>query len=88
MIYGRMWDVEENWKQPRRWFAWHPVRLDDGRKAWLEHVERYFWDDPDENWAGGDSRTRYRPLVDGCGSGAEGRNARPHRNADDATAKE
>lgn len=23
------------------WFAWHPVRLRDGRTAWLERVHRY-----------------------------------------------
>ncbi len=26
--------------QPHKWFAWRPVRLEDGRCAWLEIVER------------------------------------------------
>lgn len=24
----------------RVWFAWHPVQLNDGRRAWLTNVER------------------------------------------------
>jgi hypothetical protein len=23
-----------------KWFAWHPVRLDDGRRVWLETILR------------------------------------------------
>jgi hypothetical protein len=31
---------EKNKREPHNWFAWHPVILSDGRKAWLETVER------------------------------------------------
>lgn len=34
MIYGNR---RGEWS---KWFAWHPVTLDDGRRAWLEMVER------------------------------------------------
>ena len=29
-----------HYEQWARWFAWHPVRLDDSRIVWLEVVER------------------------------------------------
>lgn len=25
----------------RDWFAWHPVKLDDGRWTWLRRVDRW-----------------------------------------------
>ena len=27
-----------------RWYAWHPVKLESGQCAWLETVERKYWD--------------------------------------------
>lgn len=50
MIWGRTDDeartVAKMW---RRWFAWRPVRLLDGRLAWLQVVE---WRARDEvGWA-------------------------------------
>jgi hypothetical protein len=33
-----------------RWFAWHPVRLEDGRMAWLEVVERQAFFHYDISW--------------------------------------
>jgi hypothetical protein len=42
MIYGGT-HLEEIYmrKTPRLWFAWRPVRLEDGRRAWLEDVLRH-----------------------------------------------
>lgn len=36
MIYGVTKSVRNEW---RPWFAWWPVRLVDGRIAWLHHIE-------------------------------------------------
>jgi len=45
MRYGTPWKIErekhrimgdDEW---RVWFAWYPVRLEDGTKAWWEEVE-------------------------------------------------
>jgi hypothetical protein len=45
MRYGEPWKVarersrvmgDDEW---RPWFAWYPVRLEDGTKAWREIVE-------------------------------------------------
>ena len=35
----------KNKKKWRRWFAWHPVRIDNHDCRWLEYVERkgVFW---------------------------------------------
>lgn len=30
----------QNLKRTTEWFAWHPVKLKDGRWAWLENVKR------------------------------------------------
>ena len=41
MICGR--PANEKWErlsQWHLWFAWRPVRLDDGRWAWLEWLDR------------------------------------------------
>lgn len=35
MIYGQ---TTEQFQEPKRWYAWYPVTLDDGRSAWLEWV--------------------------------------------------
>jgi len=48
MIFGKTYKEEAEitdrwWKQyiqPHSWFAWYPVRLQDGRRAWLEYVVR------------------------------------------------
>ena len=41
MIFGRKVDMSQSrW---HTWFAWLPVRLLDGRIAWLHVVERRFW---------------------------------------------
>ena len=41
MIYGKttqeLLDEACRWKP---WFAWYPVCLDDGRRVWMERVER------------------------------------------------
>jgi hypothetical protein len=37
MIWGRSDAELRKW---HRWYAWHPVTLDDGRWAWLCWVER------------------------------------------------
>ena len=41
MIYG---ESDAEWRErtsaPHEWFAWFPVRLIDGRRAWLESVSR------------------------------------------------
>jgi hypothetical protein len=29
----------------KKWFAWHPVGLEDGRKAWLIVVQRRWFND-------------------------------------------
>lgn len=39
MILGVRGDGGRAWL-PHRWYAWHPVRLRDGRWAWLEVVLR------------------------------------------------
>jgi len=39
MIWGKK---ENNKKVWHLWFAWVPVRLDDGRIVWLELVERKY----------------------------------------------
>jgi hypothetical protein len=41
-------------------FAWWPMRLDDGRTAWLEWIEYRWFDDYSANWAGDSSRWQYR----------------------------
>ncbi len=32
-----------NYQLWHRWFAWHPVTLENGNCAWLEMVERKRW---------------------------------------------
>jgi hypothetical protein len=29
----------------KKWFAWHPVLLEDGRTAWLKLVQRRWFND-------------------------------------------
>ena len=45
MIWGRTYDSRRagryHWREPRSWFAWHPVRFEDGRWAWLTEVLCY-----------------------------------------------
>ena len=36
MIIGVRNEVRNEW---RPWFAWYPVRLKDGRWAWLHNIE-------------------------------------------------
>ncbi len=33
----------KNYQLWRRWFAWYPVELENGDRAWLEIVERRKW---------------------------------------------
>lgn len=44
---GRKWSWLEleraRWNQSYRWFAWRPVKLEDGGWAWLRLVERSIW---------------------------------------------
>ena len=44
MIFGQ---TNEQFRRWRPWYAWRPVRLQDGRMAWLARVERrpasYVW---------------------------------------------
>lgn len=47
----------ENWHM---WFALRIVRLNDGRWAWLSHVERRWVEDQNANWAGDSSQWEYR----------------------------
>lgn len=39
MIFGSKNDPQFN--DPKRWFAWRPIWLDDGRVAWREWV--WYW---------------------------------------------
>lgn len=41
-------------------FAWLPIRLEDGRRAWLEMVRKHYFRDPSPTWAGDDSYYYYR----------------------------
>ncbi len=45
MIYGKTYREEqaehERLKKPHEWFAWYPVSLIDGRRAWWCTVLRY-----------------------------------------------
>jgi hypothetical protein len=41
MIFGRRKTLPK-WQEARAWFAWYPVKLHDGRWAWLATV----WADP------------------------------------------
>lgn len=61
-------DHYETWTP---WFAWHPVMIGNTR-VWWEPVERKL------KQFGYDAVWEYR-LVDARESGAEGRNAQPHR---------
>jgi hypothetical protein len=40
MKFGRPISELREW---HRWFAWHPVSIEDGRIVWLEVVERRIW---------------------------------------------
>lgn len=44
MIWGKTHkELEEQLLlKDMRWFAWHPVRLRDGRWVWLERLNRYY----------------------------------------------
>ena len=42
MKWGKTNKQVDKDREPRVWFAWHPVHLVDGRWAWLEHVEREY----------------------------------------------
>ena len=35
----------------QKWFAWFPVKLDDGRKAWLINIERKYTRVPYARWS-------------------------------------
>lgn len=39
---------EDAARKPHRWFVWHPVRLTDGRYAWLRYVTRQWRNYDDE----------------------------------------
>lgn len=45
-----------NRKEWHRWWAWHPVQLENGEWVWLEYVERR-WEEVHKGWsvAPGDS---------------------------------
>ena len=48
MIWGKTHtqkkkDKESKFPEGKNWFAWHPVRLDDGRWAWREWLWRKRW---------------------------------------------
>ncbi len=64
MIWGRTKE-EERWITTtwNRWFAWYPVRLTDGRMAWLVVVERRWTELEDGGWTGPYGRLDYRPVV-------------------------
>jgi hypothetical protein len=38
---------EDNMKETlwKKWFAWHPVLLEDGRRVWLRSVQRRWFND-------------------------------------------
>lgn len=40
MIVGRTYAARAPSTTPHEWFAWHPVRMEDGRLAWLTVVLR------------------------------------------------
>ena len=39
MIFGKMYKSDMIWK---RWFAWYPVILEDGRTAWFSTIYRRY----------------------------------------------
>ena len=45
MIWGKT-DKEKDDIQAKKdahWFAWHPVKLEDGRWVWLEYMARRYY---------------------------------------------
>lgn len=41
MIWGKTDRyINAKFKEKRKWFAWYPVYLDDGRAVWLQYVYR------------------------------------------------
>lgn len=40
MIWGRTKAERDSYRKGHRWFAWRPVRLEDGRWAWMNTVWR------------------------------------------------
>lgn len=62
MQWGRPTGDRQTWHD---WFAWHPVRFMDGRRGWLERVQRcdYFADHiPSRVHFGFIGNWVYRPL--------------------------
>ena len=47
----KLTSTKEEWAErhmtPRRWFAWRPVRCEDGSLVWLETVETWCELEPD-----------------------------------------
>lgn len=45
MIWGKTDEEQKNIEKAKdaRWFAWHPVKLKNGRWVWLERVARTLW---------------------------------------------
>lgn len=50
MIFGRVKVEILEYVGHRQWFAWYPVKLDDGRWLWLEKV----WIKEYHHWGGTD----------------------------------
>lgn len=40
MIWGKFESQKLKPEDWRKWFAWRPVMLDDGRWCWLEYVQK------------------------------------------------
>ena len=60
MIWGTRYYDRPSSKDSRRVYLWFPRRLVDGRLGWFEYASKAWWTDPQENWAGGNSRYVYR----------------------------
>lgn len=60
MIWGQTKEqAKAAFERPTLVFAWRPIRLVDGRWAWMTHVLRKWVEDEGANWAGDGSRYEY-----------------------------
>lgn len=54
-LFSMRWDRNHHLQQWHSWFAWRPVRTEDGDWVWLERVQRAYvipgGNDPWPYWA-------------------------------------